>query len=240
MAVEKIPLYYGHQPTGTVAQWADDIADMVRKLVRKEKVFVEFNGNDDARRTGSIAEITMPAEEMQNFFYGCVDPATWTYRKIPARPLVNLTETMIYPSMATKYRPNYIARWDKRPRTFEIRSGWAASWLKGYDETLGTQWVWKRPEVPTVVPQDKLGRDIKVGDFISYILYHFGGNNGNAAGIYYGKVTQIEKDGTVYAKNIKLKDDDISEEKRIKDHSLIVIMTKDLMDKLMLARLSVL
>ena len=82
-------------------------------------------------------------------------------------------------------------------------------------------------------------KPIKKGDFISYVLYHFD-NGRNGAGIYYGKVTKIEGDGTVHAKNIKLKDDDRVAEMRIKDNSLIVIMTKDLMDKLMLARLSIL
>lgn len=242
MSTTDIPLFYGYSGPLTHEQWADEMVEMIRAYIRGEPIFIRCNGNDDSRRTGSIARLGISYQEMQNILYGSHDQSGWGYyhrNHTPRNPLP-ITEEGITREKLMTYRPSFEATWDKRKNKIDINTGWAADWIKGYDPTLGTQWVWKKPDDdPAVIPEDKLGREIKKGDFISYVLYHFD-NGRNGAGIYYGKVTKIDGDGTVHAKNIKLKDDDRVAEMRIKDNSLIVIMTKDLMDKLMLARLSIL
>ncbi len=50
--------------------------------------------------------------------------------------------------------------------------------------------------------KDRFNNDVKIGDFISYILYHQGG--GSMGGIFYGHVTNIGKTGKVTAKSIKI------------------------------------
>ena len=83
---------------------------------------------------------------------------------------------------------------------------------------------------------DKLGREIKVGDFCAYILYQFEGRN--AAGIYFGNVTKVEPDGQVWCRNVKLDSNGRQAEMAVKDNSLITILTDDLMRQLMMAKLS--
>jgi hypothetical protein len=238
--VTKVPLCFSYKHGTKQTSWADEIVEMLRGYIRGEPVFIEFTGSDDSRRTGSIARLYINDLEMQNILHGGPDQHGWGYLRTRApRTLREVDEKYITNQSVLSYRGNYRAKWDGRRQEFDLRNGWSAQWLKGYDPAQGTLWKWEKPAgPPAVVPKDKLGRDIQVGDFISYILYHFD-NSRNAAGIYYGKVTKIDKDGTVHAKNIKLKDTDVVDEKRIKDNSLIVIMSKDLMDKLMLARLSI-
>lgn len=237
--VKKVPLYRYYQG-GNRSQWASEMEEMIRAYVRGEEVFIEFNGDSDSRRTGSIAKLSITHDEMQNILYGSYDNTRWGYRNNPPREVIAVTEQGIKASNLQYYQPSFVAKWTGRRNALDVNNGYGANWLKGYDATQGTKWVWAKPEdPPAVIPKDKLGRDITKGDFISYILYHFD-NSHNAAGIYYGKVTKIEGDGTVHARNIKLSEDDQVAEKRIKDNSLIVIMSKDLMDKLMMARLSIL
>lgn len=92
----------------------------------------------------------------------------------------------------------------------------------------------KRAEL--VYAEDRLGRRIQVGDFITYILYQFDG--GGAAGIYFGTVTNIEIDGSVWAKNVGLSSSDRVADMKIKDNKLITILSDDLMKQLMIAKLS--
>jgi hypothetical protein len=235
--VQKIGIsrYYGQSLSASV--WAREMAEMVKAYIRGEPQFVEFDGSTDARRTGSIGRIVISDEEMQNILHGATEYRGY-YNRGPARQTIEVKEENVDALKLERYNPTLKVKWDGRSNS--IDASWGAHWLKGYDASQGTKWVWAKPEdPPAITPKDKLGREIKKGDFISYILYHFD-NSHNAAGIYYGKVSKIENDGTVHAKNIKLKEDDRVDEKRIKDNSLIVIMSKDLMDKLMLARLSIL
>lgn len=83
---------------------------------------------------------------------------------------------------------------------------------------------------------DRLGREINIGDFCTYILYQFDGRG--AAGIYFGNVTNIDKEGRVTCKNVSLKSGERVAEKEVKDNNLITILTDDLMRQLMLAKLA--
>ena len=240
MTHTKINLYPYSQNGMSRQAWAVEMAEMIKGYIRGEPQFVEFDGLTDSRRTGSIGKILINPEDMQNLLYGDYDRTNWGYKPANRRPVIEVKEENVDAKKIENFYTNFHVTWDKRTNKVNLYNGYGASWLKGYDASQGTKWVWSKPnDPPATVPQDKLGRDISKGDFISYVLYHFD-NSHNAAGIYYGKVTKIEGDGTVWAKNIKLSDTDKVAEKRIKDSSLIVIMSKDLMDKLMLARLSIL
>jgi len=213
------------------------MAEMVKAYIRGEPIFVMFDSTGDARRIGSIGRFHISSDCMQNLLHGQYHYYSSNRNpRVPIKPDESLITPATFKSVALE---GYV-KWDGRSNKVTVYSGSSVIWLKGYDASRGTEWKWAKPDdPPATVPKDKLGREIQKGDFISYILYHFD-NRYNAAGIYYGKVTKIENDGTVWAKNIKLSEKDLVDDKRIKDNSLIVIMSKDLMDKLMMARLSIL
>jgi hypothetical protein len=137
-------------------------------------------------------------------------------------------------------RNSFIAelRWDKRSSRPVVNVPWdSVEYLPNY--TGETVWAFDRDRKKRserVIAEDRLGREIQVGDFITYILYQFDG--GGAAGIYFGTVTKVEIDGSVWARNVGLSSKDKIDEKRIKENKLITILTEDLMRQLMVARLT--
>ncbi|MNR94771.1 hypothetical protein D3C72_258590 [compost metagenome] len=129
-------------------------------------------------------------------------------------------------------------RWDGRNSkpSFSHYSD-LVEYLPGW--TGGTEWRFDRERKQRVQAKsafDRLGREIQVGDFCTYILYQFDGRG--AAGIYFGNVTSIDKEGRVTCKNVSLKTGERVAEKEIKDNNLITILTDDLMRQLMLAKLT--
>ena len=238
---EEIDIYHGYRnPRGPKdPSWREDMADLVRAYIRGEPIFVRYTGESDSRRTTSIARLHIKNDSMQDILHGSIQYSYYRYNT-QKRDNIEVLEENVKADHFERVGISGYVTWDGRKNKVDVNNGYDLVWLKGHTEEEGTKWVWAKPEgPPAVVPKDKLGRDIAKGDFISYILYHFD-NSHNAAGIYYGKVTKIENDGTVWAKNIKLSEKDRVDDKRIKDSSLIVIMSKDLMDKLMMARLSIL
>lgn len=225
--------HFPSNPSGNplVQEWYDDIQEMFTLYFKGEPIYVKFVSGDK-RRVGSIGRIQI--NNMQDILYGSYSYHNH-YNRAGARSVIEEKIENFDLMKAIKVNINMTVKWDNRKNKVES-SGYDVVWLKGH--TGGTVWHYGTPITPKVQAFDKLGREIKEGDFISYILYHY--DSRGAAGIYYGKVTKITNDGNVYAKNIKLQENDKVDEKRIKDNNLIVIMTKDLMDKLMLARLSIL
>ena len=212
-----------------IQEWYDDITEMYTDYFSGKPIYVEFT--DNKRRTGSIGKISI--QNMQDILHGSYNYYN-RWQNSSRVPIAEKIENFDL-KKAIMVNPEIKVTWDGRRNKVES-SGHDIVWLKGH--TGGTVWEYGTITPPKVQAFDKLGREINVGDFISYILYHY--DSRGAAGIYYGKVTKITSEGTVYAKNIKLQDSDKVDEKRIKDNHLIVIMTKDLMDRLMMARLSVL
>ena len=217
--------------------WLSNMAEMLEKYLRGEPIYVTFDTSYEPKRQGSIGRLVI--SNVQDLLHGTYS-FNFNFRgqMTPRQTILEIPEN-VKKEHLDKVQVTGKVVWDGRQNKVQFHS-YICSWVKDRKPEEGTVWAYAKPDdKPTITPMDKLGREIKVGDFISYILYHFGTGH-NAAGIFYGKVTKITVDGTVYAKNIKLADDDPVAEKRIKDNSLIVIMTKDLMDKLMLARLSIL
>ena len=237
MTVTKISLNHYGLPVLAKKQWKADMAEMLKAHLRGEPIFVEFDGSYDSRRKGSIGRLQI--KNVQDLLHGEYEDFRWIRRNGTPRKVIDEVEKNVVADHFDKIRIDGMVEWDKRRnRVTAMTIG--MFWLKGYDASKGTNWQWLVPQDKAIpVVKDKLDREIKVGDFISYILYHFD-NSGNAAGIYYGKVTKITNEGNVFAKNIKLTETDHTAEKRIKDPSLIVIMSKDLMDRLVMARLSIL
>jgi hypothetical protein len=130
--------------------------------------------------------------------------------------------------------------WDKRKNAIREYSYGSMVWLKDYQGPTVYDYDRSRGMEPvrTDALKDRTGREIKVGDFCCYILHHF---QTGGAGIYFGTVTKFSKNGnTAYLKNIKIEADDIVDEKRVTYSENIVVLTKDLMDRMMMARLSLL
>lgn len=124
--------------------------------------------------------------------------------------------------------------WDDNRKTSTLRSN-EFFWLPDHTgDTFFRETIPEKPAIPEL--KDQLGCVIKVGDFVSYILY--GQSYDGAAGIFFGTITNITTKGKVYAKNLKIGNVKFSEEKLIRNHNQIVIITNDLMDQLVLAKLS--
>jgi hypothetical protein len=228
----KYPLYfssYSSLPSSAGEDWKEAMAEMVNRHLNGEPIYVELTG--EPMREGSIARLVLDEDNLTDIL--TYNASRSFYQAIKPRPKNVQAEADMFRGFP--YIKGYLV-WDKRSNKVNYFSTSTTFWLKDRKADEGTVWVYKKPEIEAVIPLDRLGREIKVNDFISYILYHFQGDS--AAGIYYGKVTKIDKDGTVWAKNIQLKETERTAEKRIKDNSLIVKMTDDLMDQLMLARLA--
>lgn len=203
--------------------WADEMAEMLNRYLQQEPIYVEIT--NDPKRIGSIGRLVI------NNVDDIMSGRQSRYEPVKRRP--NLATQSMF--ISCPYI-NCSIRWEKRANQLNYVQASSLYWHKDRTKEEGTVWVFEKPKIDKVIPTDRLGRAIEVNDFISYILYQFDG--GGAAGIYYGKVTKIEDDGTVWAKNIKLNETERQAEKKIKDSKLAVIMTADLMDQLMLARLS--
>lgn len=128
-------------------------------------------------------------------------------------------------------------RWEGRKNECDA-SYYNVEWLKGYEGPCVWNYGTVKATKPQVVATDRLGRELKVGDFACYILHHFGHTYG--ASTQFGTITKIERDGTVWAKNVALGENETSAVKKINDNATIVILTKDLMDRLMMAKLATL
>lgn len=207
---------------------------MIRSYLRGETIYVKFI---DPKREGSIGRLVInDVQELLGNYrkYGYLtgySSFSYSYH----RPIEEI-EANVKEEHFEHARFDVTVKWNGRFNDFSPRPA-EILWLKGYQGN--TVWAYDKsakPKTPKIIPKDRLDREIKVGDFIVYILYQFQGSS--AAGIYFGKVTRITHEGEVYAKNIKLGGDDRQAEKKIKESKLITIMSDDLMQQLMIAKLS--
>lgn len=130
---------------------------------------------------------------------------------------------------------NLIVKWDERknvvrPESYEIY------WLDQYEGP--TVWAWDpqanaRPKKPSVIPYDHLGEELKPGQFVSFIHRRYG-----VISLKFGTVTRTNDNGSVWAKTLKLRDDD-SEPEEVKLYSAdsATIINDNLMSRLVMARL---
>lgn len=227
-----VPVFHYGLASGSAAeaQWCEDFAEILKRYISGETIYVGFDPTKEPQRQGSVGKLTIT--NIQDFLHG-ESEYQYTRYHYAARKELDLIPENVKPENMTKVRIEGHVTW--KGRSNKVKAGWNQFIITDHDGE--TEWVLIKDEPEQIIPQDRLGRDIQVGDFISYVLYHFD-NGHTAAGIYYGKVTKITKDGVVSAKNIKLKPTDLVGDKVIKDNSLIVKMTTDLMDQLMLAKLS--
>jgi hypothetical protein len=200
------------EPNWTDAEHAVWLADMEELIKLQKKRKPQYFSFKDPKRKGSIARSVGLHFQLNEPY------RRWgsTHRRKDISGYVTL-------------------EWDKRPRTLNGYPG-EVYWLKDYDGPA--VWAWSarpEPDTPQVFPKDRTGVDIKVGDFCLYVLHHF---EKSGASTRFGTVTKIEHDGTVWAKNVKIGDDETVAEKRINDNQTILVLTKDLLDRLMILRLS--
>jgi hypothetical protein len=211
--------------------------EMIKTFVEGKPIYVRFT-NKDQMRDGSIAIIkdwNVERGLAKNGEYLAKNPH-W------GRSRYHVPNVHQFEIGSDKYEVDLTdcgsffgrVRWEGRKNECEA-SIYNVEWLKGYEGPC--VWQFGKKEQPQVIATDRLGREIKVGDFCCYILHHF---SNYGASTQFGTVTKIERDGTVWAKNIALGEDESAHTKKINDNSTIVILTKDLMDRLMMAKLSTL
>lgn len=125
---------------------------------------------------------------------------------------------------------------DDHKSVIKITNTDAIEWLQGHQGP--TLYAFDKEKVEKkVIPEvvDKLGAEVKPGVFISFVQKNYRGLT-----VHFGNVTRINHNGTVWAKNMKLQEGDRQEEIRIPDSKTIVVMTKDLMDRLTIKKMSIL
>lgn len=222
-----IPLYKHHAKKMTNDVWLDHVADMYDDFYNGKSVYVRYSNPSDVRRTGSIARIQTMGYDADYLING----GSWYQPKATRKPYSKATLRNSYNFINMGYS-TYMLTWDGRYNQVTAY-GNEIEWLK--DHTGGTEWVWQKPEVPKVIAYDSLNREIKVGDFVVYVLHNASGDKGASA--HFGNITKVEENGQVWAKNVKIHDKEEVAEKRIKHNSNVTILTKDLMQQLMLAKL---
>lgn len=123
----------------------------------------------------------------------------------------------------------WIVEWDGRKDPLTV--GW---WqVKEIPHTGPTVWVYNSVKHDKVIPVDRFEREIRVGDVVSYIQAQ------NAKSILFGVVSRITKAGSLFVNTIPLADGETGGEARVTTPSRrCVVISEDLMDHLMAARLS--
>lgn len=108
-------------------------------------------------------------------------------------------------------------------------------WLP--DHVGPTVWNFKKkPKKPDVEVKDKLGNDIKVGDFIAFA---YSGYYKSDLALKFGFVEEITPRGVITVKSLKLNDDDVSHNYKFGSaDKRICKMNKEIIDELMLRRLT--
>ena len=197
-------------------EWVSDIKQFLNDIILGNPIYVKYKSNNTAGRGDSIAIVT-----------GVADSSVLEHIKEHISDYYESNYTLINLSLMVKFddRKNRL-----RPKVEDI------IWLKGYSGP--TFWIHNPPVVikPELKPiLDRLGREIKLGDFVSYAITWY---NTSRIDVYFGSVTRISDRNVVYCTNIKLNDNDPIVEERIKDNSSMVLITKDLIDQLMIKRLS--
>jgi hypothetical protein len=242
--VTPIKLYKPSRTTAGVLASDAVFKEMWEILLRGDPVYLEYDcpaGWPDAMRNGTIGKVTFDPKENASAFisYNYSITSTWEDQvdqfvedfHLGKYTLADLIKHRAHGSWGP---PNFVVKFDDRRNA--LKPNWThLLWLKDYKGPT----IWKnatplKKKQPPKKVYDRLGREINVGDFANYILYHY---TVTGAGSYFGAITKITDSGKVFAKNIKLGSKDRSEDKQIKDPSQITIMTKDLMDQLVLAKL---
>ena len=212
--------------------------ELVKRWLDQKPIYVRYK-ESSAMREGAIAKIsrwpdvayalTKNGDQMASRYrYGYMTAAS---ASTPVEHVVGKDKYEINVDHLSSHW--FKVTWDGRSNHVDA-SAYEIELLIGYEGPC--VWQWGKKEKPQVLPYDRLGREVKVGDFACYILHHFGTCRG--ASTQFGTVQKIERDGTVWAKNVALSDGEKSQLKRINDNATIVILTSDLMDRLMLAKLA--
>lgn len=181
-----------------------------------EPVYVRFN---DHRRRGSVGRLD-------------------TFEFEQATP-INKTQSHYnyyryhYPDYAT-YRPTHIVvKWDGRSN--KVHPSWDdIEILTDYDG--GTVWAFdqsKPTPKPIPVIKDHLGEEVVADDFVSFVSRKYGNIK-----LHFGTISRINHNGSVWVNTLKLRDGDVAHEVKVHDTDTIVKIGKDLVDRLVMARLA--
>jgi hypothetical protein len=198
-------------------EWIADIKLFINDIALGNPVYIEYKSSNSAGRSGTIAKVKGFSKDN-------------SIEEIRS----NISEYLERP-----YRLEYLqieVSFDDRKNKLKPKIG-DFVWLKGYSGPTVWQYTPPVPQ-PRDPPKpifDRLGREVKLGDFVSYAITWY---NTSRIDVYFGSVTRISERNVVYCTNIKLNDDDSITEERIKDNSSMVLITKDLIDQLMIKRLS--
>lgn len=238
MTVERIAFY--RSSSGFIN--GQNLQELWEDLIAGRDVFFEFQaptGYRDVHRNGTIGRVKLNLDLNAVFFkphdsyrYGPLpDKDIQEVKDLHALGKLSFKNVTINPYYKTPYVPSITLTFDDRRNTLKPDSA-SLVWLKGYQGP--TLWVNNKPIQKQVEVFDRLGEKLKVGDFCSYILYHY---QYSGAATYFGKITKITPSGKVFATNMSLKGE-ATAEKQVKEPGQIVLLSKDLLDRLMLMKLS--
>lgn len=125
-----------------------------------------------------------------------------------------------------------IVEWDDRKTTNEFDPHYCIV-LEGFKGPTRFNYV-TNDGVEKVIPTDRLGNEIEVGHMVVFF-------NRREKCLRFGVVSKVTLAGIVYVKDFKLEEDECSSERRITYASSdCAVLSGDLLDQLMLKKLSVL
>lgn len=130
---------------------------------------------------------------------------------------------------------HFYVRWEGRRNVVKFFfHGEHVEWLVDYEGP--THWVYDRSRsgIPPKNVRDRLGRDLKVGQLVCYVSHEVA--RGRAATLHFGNIVKITDGGEVTCRSIAL-GNEVSKVTKIKHNDNITIISDDLLDKLMLAKL---
>jgi len=207
---------------------SDEVMDFVLAMYDpKQTVYVGW-GDSNSTRFGSVG-IAVPHG------YDHFDRDNW-----PALPdFATLSKSYYY---YRSYSPYYYGLrefsivFDKKRKVNSVYPSYTTFyWMKGYTGGVVWEWTKKTPPAPKTIV-DRLGNELKQGDFIAYV-----GREKYTTGmgdLFFGFIDKTTNGGTIFAKNIKLSEDDKVLEHRITTPDRVTKLDKTILTTLMLKRLT--
>lgn len=196
-------------------EYIDAYLEFLKDIEDGKDVYVEYRNS--AGRDGSIAKVY----EVEN----------------PSRILSGSIALKDVTSSIYSFQRNikFKVKFDDRKNRI-LATPYNSVWLQGYSGP--TVWNYTKPIPKSTYKKkallDRFGCELKEGDFVCF-AYSITKRKAMTA---YGHISKISATNTCYVKNIKLNDKESVREYQILDNSSLILMTEDLMDKIMIARLS--
>lgn len=212
--------YFNTKDWISISNSMTNLRDIRKKLDNGEKLYVEYTSDAPQGRGGTIARIKKIVEDnTKEISDAYANKGTRSYHIYCGANSIAKFEVE-FDDRKNKLRAN--------SNTVNILTDYSGPTVWVHNPPPPSENSRKKPLL------DRFGREIKLGDLVCF-AYPLSRSQAKTA---FGNVINISKTNTCYVKNLKLADNEHVSEYQIRDNSCLILMTDDLMDQLLLARLS--